>query len=142
MDILNTILLILHLLALVAGGGVSVGMQTMGRLMPTATPDQRVGYMRLGGALSQIGRFAIGTLVVTGVIMVVTKFGGVEGLNFWFWVKMALVVVMIVGIVISTGASKRIQAGDATAAPLARQGGMISGIALLGVIITAVLAFN
>jgi hypothetical protein len=55
---------------------------------------------------------------------------------------MVLVAVMLAMVVANLALGKRIQAGDRRAAALQRRLGAVSRLAFLGVIVTAVLAFN
>jgi len=83
-----------------------------------------------------ISRIAFGVLIITGPLMVWLGYGGVAGLNAWFWVKMALVVVMAISIGANDALRRR---GNAAAAGVAAN---ISRAALVCIVIAAVLAFN
>jgi len=64
------------------------------------------------------------------------RYGGVEGLSYWFWVKMALIVVMIGAMIV--GGRLRAAGNVGAAAGVA----WVSRAALVGVIIAAVLTFE
>ena len=141
MDIVFDIALLAHLLSLLAAGTTVVGMPLIAARMAGAAPETR-GV--LGGLAQQFGlysRIAFGVLLLSGGLMVWLRFGGVAGMTVWFWVKMALIVIMAVAIGIS--ARLRQQAGgNPRAASISRAAGMVSRLALLGVVVAAVLAFN
>ena len=69
-----------------------------------------------------------------GVLMVAVRYGGVEAFNSWFWVKMALVVLIVIAMVISAVAPK----GSVNPTVL----GWVTRLSLLGIVIAAVLAFK
>lgn len=86
-------------------------------------------------------RIALAVLLVTGPLLFWLEWGFVAP-NHWFWAKMGLVALMLVTVTVGAFASARAQRGDAAAAGLAARMGMITGLAFLGVILTAILAFN
>ena len=142
MDIVFDLLLMAHLLALLTAGATVVAIPLIGARLATATPEVRP---ILGGLAQQIGgfaRIAFGVLLISGPLMVWLRFGGVQGMTPWFWVKMGLIVVMAVALGVSGRFRQKAMAGDAQAAALVRIGATISRIALVGVVAAAVLAFN
>lgn len=142
MDYLFLLLLLVHLLAFVVGGATAVAMPVIGGRMATATPDMRASLGAIANRLGLNARIALGALLVTGPLMMWERYGGFDGASPWFWVKMVLVAVMLVIVIVNVAMAKRIQAGDRQAAALQRRLGAISRFAFLGVVITAVLAFN
>jgi len=133
MDVLFNILLICHLGALGLGATSAIGAPIVMSRMAGATPE---GRQMLGGIAARFGfnaRIAVGVLVVTGVLMVWLRYGGVDGLGAWFWVKMALVAVIIAAMIVSQVARGRVNPGVM---------GWITRLSLLGVVIAAVFAFN
>jgi uncharacterized membrane protein len=142
MDIWFSLLLLVHLLALLAAGATAVVMPIIGARMAAATPEGRTNLMVISDRLSLNTRIALGALLISGPLMLWLRYGGVDGANVWFWIKMALVAVMLVAVIISSVNGKRVLAGDRQAAALQRRVGMVNRFAFLGVIIAAVLAFN
>jgi len=133
MDYAFDFLLICHLLALGVGAATAIAMPIIGNRMVGATPEARA---LLGGISARLGvnsRIAVGVLVVSGVLMVWLRYGGVDGMNMWFWVKMVLVVVIVLALITSV-------VGRGRVSPVAL--GWITRLSLLGVVIAAVLAFN
>ena len=89
----------------------------------------------------QIGKIAMGVLLVTGPLMFWLKWGG-EAPNHWFYMKMALIVVMLVAIVSSGIAFKKMRGGDMSVAGRSALFGLVTLVAGAGVLLSAVLAFN
>ena len=133
MDYVFDFLLICHLIALGVGATTAIAMPIVAGRMAGATPE---GRQLLGGIAGRLGlnsRIAVGALVVTGLLLVWVRYGGVEGMNGWFWAKMALVVVIVVAMIVNIAARRRVNPAVM---------GWITRLSLLGVVITAVLAFN
>ena len=134
MDLVFDVLLTLHLLALLAAGAAVVGVPVLMGRMATVGPELRPTF---GGVAQSLGRAAQGaflTLLVTGGLMVWVRFGGVDGLSVWFWVKMGLIVVMAVAMAVGGRLRGNPQAATVVA--------WVSRLALIGVVLSAVLAFN
>lgn len=142
MDAVNTILLWLHFMGLALGGAASFGIPVVGSRMRGATPETRPLLMGLAHGLSKVGRAGMGLLIVTGPLLIWLKYNGVGGISVWFWVKMVLVVLLIVGIVYSSRLLKRVQAGDASAGPMMPRVGMANTALLVLIVLAAALAFN
>lgn len=142
MDIVINLLIWIHIVAFVAGGSNSVVGPVIGARMATASADQRAGYFAVMNTLSRVGKIAMGTLLVTGPLVMFLKYGGLGGASIWFWVKMALIVVMLVAIIYGGIAFKKLQGGDVAAGARADIAHKVSGLAFLGVLLAAVLAFN
>jgi putative membrane protein len=134
MDIGFNILLFIHLSALVVAAATNVVMPILGRSMAQATPEARAGFGAVAKRLSMNSRVAFAILVASGVAMVQVRYGGVEGLNEWFWAKMALVALIVVLMVL--GAMLR----PGTINP--RFFTLLTRTVLLGIVFSAVFAFN
>jgi len=136
MDIAFDIALAAHLFSLLAAGAALIGIPVVFARMRTATPEIRPV---LGGIVQSLGRaaqIAFAVLIVSGPLMIWLRYGGVEGLNNWFWVKMALIVVMVGAMIV--GGRLRAAGNIAAAGGIA----WVSRAALVGVIIAAVLTFE
>jgi len=142
MDAFINILFWLHIVALVAGGSNSVVMPIIGGKLATAEGGTRQTLFSIGDQLARIGKVSMAVLLITGPLMLWLRFGGVGGMNWWFWLKMALILVMLVTIVISGKALKQAEAGDRAAASRAETAGMITAVAFAGVLLAAVFAFD
>ena len=142
MEVFNSLLLWLHLLGLAMGGGALIGTNVLA-MVGSATPaEQRPALLPVGGVLTAIGRAAIGLLIVTGPLMLWLKWGGHTPSDAWFGIKMLFVVILIVGIIMSSIGLKRITQGNAAGAALARQGRLIASGALVIVVLAAAFTFG
>jgi len=136
--IVGLLLFFMHIVAFVAGGANSVLMPILGSKMATATPEMRAEYMDIAGKVAKVGKAAMGTLLVTGVLVLWLKWNWVIP-NAWFWVKMAAIVAMIVFIVLNERAQK---AGGPDAARRSKMFGQLTALSFALVILSAVFAFN
>lgn len=134
MDITFQLLLIIHIVALVFGTATAVTMPVIMRRMTTAGPE---GKQMLGGIAQRLGKnsqLAFGVLLLSGIAMVVVRYGGVDGMNAWFWAKMVFIgvvlVMMILGFLLKPGTIK----------PKVQM--WITRLALIGIVVSAVFAFN
>jgi len=132
MDYVFDFLLICHLLALAVAAATTVALPVVMRRI-AATAENRPSLGAIAGQLSLNSRIGLGVLVVTGVLMIWVRYGGVDGLNVWFTVKMALVVLMILVLIATAVARGRINP---------QLSGWITRLTLVGIVISAVLAFN
>jgi putative membrane protein len=139
--IIGLILFIVHIVAFIAGGANSVVMPFIGPRLATATPEVRGTLMAIVMGVSKVGKYALGTLLVTGVLVLWLKWNWAVP-NFWFWVKMAFIVLMIVFIAGNEINARKAREGDTAAGQLAGRFGQLTGLAFLGVIVSAVFAFN
>ena len=132
------VLFFVHIVAFVAGGANSVVMPIIGARMATATPELRGELMGIALNLAKVGKIAMGTLLVTGVLVLWLKWNWVVP-NLWFWVKMAAIVLMIVFIVLNERTQK---AGGPDAPRKSKLFGQLTGASFALVILSAVFAFN
>ena len=142
MDVVFDLALMAHLLSLLAAGASVIAMPLIGTRMASAPPETRAA---LGGMARQLGiysRVAFGVLLVSGPLMLWLRYGGIGGASVWFWVKMALIVVMAAGMAANGYFRRRAAAGDGPAFAAAKAASNLSRLALLGIIVAAVLAFN
>jgi len=136
MDIVFDLLLMAHLLSLLAAGAVVVAVPLIAGRIPAVAPELRPVLGGIAGRLGLFARIAFAVLIVSGPLMIWLRYGGTEGMNAWFWLKMALIVVMAVAL----GANDALRRRGNVAA--AGQAAIVSRLALVGVILAAVLAFN
>ena len=142
MDYLLPFLLWVHLLALAIGGAAVFGLPVIGSKIGSATPETRQTLFIIRDQLSSLGRAALVLLLISGPLMVWLKYGGVSGFTYWFWVKMALVAILI-GVIIYGGINgKRAQGGDMAAAKRAPQVSVVAVAVYLLIIASAVLNFG
>jgi putative membrane protein len=142
MDYLNHALLGIHLVALAAGGAATFGIPVIGARIAGANADTRATLFAIVYGISRVARIAMVLLLITGPLLVWLKYGGVAGFNFWFWVKMVLVALLL-GLVIAAGINtKRGEAGDPAAPKRGPMIGMASMFTFFLVVAAAVLAFE
>jgi putative membrane protein len=139
--IIALLLFVIHIVAFVAGGANSVVMPIIGSRMASATPETRGTLMGIADALAKVGKVAMVTLIVTGLLVLWLKWNWVIPNN-WFWAKMAFIVVMIVFISLNEATVKRAAPGDAAAVKRSKMFGQLTALAFVGVLLSAVFAFN
>jgi len=136
--IIGLVLFFIHIVALVAGGANSVVMPMIGARLATATPELRGNLMGVAQNLAKVGKVAMGTLLVTGVLVLWLKWNWVIP-NAWFWVKMAGIVLMIVFITLNERTQK---AGGPDAPRRSKMFGQLTALSFALVILAAIFAFN
>lgn len=135
LDPVVTLLLFAHFigLMLVATAFFALlGMMPQGNGSPAATSRY----------LNMLGHTGIVVALVSGPLLIWVRYGGFDGISHWFWAKMLLLVVLAGGIVLSAISSRAMRAGDAVAAGRVRLGRIVASAGLVGVVLTAVLAFQ
>ena len=142
MDVVINLLIFVHIVAFVAGGSNSVVGPVIGARMAAATPEQRAGYVGVMNRLGQVGKVAMATLLITGPLVMFLKYGGLGGASIWFWIKMVLVAVMLAAVIYGGIQFKASLSGDMAAGQRAAIAHRITGLAFLGVLLSAVFAFS
>ena len=79
MDIVINLLIWAHIMAFVAGGANSVVGPVIAARLPGATADARDGYYAVMNRLAQVGKGAMGVLLVSGPLILWLKYGGIGG---------------------------------------------------------------
>ena len=92
--------------------------------------------------LTRFGHYGIIIAVISGPLMIWVRYGGFEGISHWFWVKMLFLLVLAGGVVTSAMSARKMREGDASAARRVRGGRVVSVVALIGIVLSAVLAFG
>jgi putative membrane protein len=142
MDVVINLLIFAHVVAFVAGGANSVVGPVIGSRLASATPDARQGYFGVMNTLSRVGKVAMMVLLVSGPLILLLRYGGLAGANAWFWIKMVLIVVMLASIIYGGINFKKAQGGDVAAGKRAGMAHRVTGLAFLGVLLSAVFAFS
>lgn len=140
--ILAGLLFVIHIAAFIAGGANSVIMPIIGPKIAAATPEVRAQLFDIVDRLAKAGKVAMGTLLVTGLLVLWLKWNWVPPNAVWFWIKMAAIVAMIFCIVQNERNSKLARAGDRDAAKRSQMFGQLTGAAFVTVILSAVFAFS
>jgi putative membrane protein len=142
MDIAIKLILWVHLMSLALAGSAAFGGPAVLALMRAADASQRAALAPVLAKLAALGRMALVLLILTGVALIVTKLGGVSGLNPWFHTKMFLVVLMIALSVFGLINAKKARSGDAAAAARMPMLSKVGMALLVGIVLCAVFAFN
>lgn len=142
MDMVNNILLFLHFGGLIAGMGSGIAMSRVGPALATANADQRKALFTLGGQLLRTAHIGLAVLWITGPLLIWLKFGGIGGLDAWFWAKIVFVIILSASIGIASAAFRKLAAGDASQAPRMKTAGMVNGLTGIAIVLCAVFAFN
>lgn len=141
MTALTLVLLFIHIVAIIAGGANAVVMPIVGVKLRTAGPDLRGALFDIAEKLAKIGKIAVGTLLVTGVLILWLKWRW-QIPNHWFWVKMLALALMLVFISLNAALLKRMKAGDLTLGPKSALYGQLTTAAFAVVLLAAVFAFR
>jgi uncharacterized membrane protein len=142
MYILALILFIIHIAAFIAGGANSVIMPVIGPRLATATPEGRGQLMAVVEGVAKVGKYAMAALLISGVLVLWLKWDWTPPSPVWFWAKMAFVVLMLVFIALNEMSARQGRQGDQAAFGRSKMFGQLTGLAFLGVIVSAVFAFN
>ena len=134
MDVTFSLLLIAHL---------------VGLMLVAAAFLPLLGMMGEGGAaprtnrlLTRFGHYGIIVLLLSGPLLLWLRYGGFDGVSHWFWAKLAAVLLLAAGVVMSAMSARKMRAGDAAATARVRLGRIIAVLSLLAIVVFAVLAFN
>ena len=141
MDLFSNVLLWLHIVGFVAGGATAVSMPLIEGRLRAVGIEQRGELFALGATMIQIGKVAMGVLLVTGPLMFWLRWDA-HAPNHWFGVKMVLIVVMLFAIVTSGIAFKKMRQGDMSVAARSARLGLLTLVGGAGVLFAAVMAFN
>ena len=142
MDIFTNLLFWLHFIGLAMGLGGGIALGFVGpKLIEAKGPmlEEMWGFERFFG---RVGSAGLILLIITGPLMLWLKFGGPEGLTWWFLAKMAFVVIALCGVAIHQWAGSRFHRGDRSAIPLMFTSGRIAGASMAIAILCAVFTFN
>jgi uncharacterized membrane protein len=142
MDTLVYILFWIHLVSLGLGGAAVFGLPIVGSRMAAATPETRPLLFSIAHGLSNLGRAAVGLLIVTGPLMLWLRFGGTGALSGWFWVKMAFVILLVAIVIVGGINAKRAEGGDREAAKRAPLLGTAAMVVFVLIVGCAVLTFG
>jgi len=141
-NVLNNILLWLHFIGVGMGVGGGIGLSQVGPRLVVASAEQRELLWSFEAFFSRIGAGGLVILLITGPLLLWLKFGGPSGLNWWFWAKMALVVVALIGVGLHEWAGRGFRKGDKNVVALMFIGGRTAGIGILLAMLCAVFTFN
>lgn len=142
MQALIAILFCGHLMGLALGGAAGFGNAVVGQRLRTAGPDVRTHLFGVAHGLSKLGRIGLGLLIVTGLLLLWLRFGGVGAVSWVFWLKMALLVALIADIIVMGRLEARAEGGDPSAMKHMPALGALSTVLLIGIVLSAVVTFQ
>lgn len=142
MDIFNALLFWVHMAGLSLGGAAAFGLPVVGAQYGGATPEGRASLAKALDMLSKLGSAGMGLLILSGAVMIWTKFGGPAAMLPLFWGKIAVVIVLIVAIVNAKRNAAKAMTGDREAAMRQPMLGKINIGLLLLIILLAALTFS
>lgn len=142
MDVLINLLFWLHLLGLAAGLGGGIALGFVGPKLIAAQGAMLEEMWQFERFFGRVGTTGLGVLLVTGPLILWLKFGGPDGLTWWFWAKMTFVAMALVGVVTHQWAGSRFHRGDRGAIPLMFASGRAAGASMALAVLCAVFTFN
>ena len=142
MGILYQLLFWVHMVSLAAGGVAAYGIPIVGMRMATATPETRPLLFSLADRFSNVGRAALGLLIITGPIMFWLGWNWTAQNTAAFAAKMVLVVLLLILVIVAGINAKRAEHGDMAAAKRAPALGMSAAIVFTLIPLAAALAFK
>jgi len=142
MDYWFNVVLWVHFAALAVGVGGGVALGPIAGAFARAGAEGKQTLAPLRGQIVNMVTAALVMLLISGPILVWLKYGGPGALNWWFWIKMALVAALVVVHVMARMAMRLAAAGDAAARERLARLGMISGPVSFLIILASVFAFG
>lgn len=141
MDILVNLLIALHLFSLVLGMGSGIALTVVMKRVGAARDEERARLFALGSTFSRNGHIGLGLLWITGIVVAFLKYGGLGGFGAWFWIKMALVIVLSASIGMGSAAYRKFRNGETAASGRMAMFSTLSAAAGMLTIVAAVFAF-
>lgn len=141
-NVLISILLWLHFIGVGMGMGGGIALSQVGPRLVAAPADQRELLWSFETFFSRIGTGGLVILLITGPLMLWLKFGGPSGLTWWFWTKMAFVILATISVGLHEWAGRQFRNGDESAVPLMFISGRTAGISILLAMLCAAITFN
>jgi protoporphyrinogen IX oxidase len=140
--VFTTFLLWLHFIGIGMAMGGGIALSQVGPRLISAPANDRDLLWALERFFSGIGAGGLAILLVSGPLMLWLKFGGPSGLSGWFWAKMALVALALIGVILHEWAAHRFRRGEASAVPLMYLGGRAAGVGIVLAMLCAAITFN
>jgi hypothetical protein len=136
-------LLILHFFGLMMGSGGGLGSTIAMRYAMTLSLEQGAVVRGLGPALSKMSVAGLILMWITGLAMLLWKYGGaLGGMPAMFWVKMGAAASLTFAVVMIQITHGKVKKGDLTVIGRFHKLGPMAGISSLLAVIFAVLAFH
>ena len=139
---LDNVLLMLHFLGLAMGLSTGFANMVMAGLIDQAAPAEKAVLSRFPPAMSRIGAIGLVLLWITGVSIVMTRYGTFAILPRPFVIKLAAVVLLTLAVIYINMLMPRAQRGDEGAMARIRTLGVLTGPLAIIAIIFAVITFG
>jgi uncharacterized membrane protein len=139
---LDNTLVILHFLGLTMGLSTGFSNMVMAGLIAKAAPNEKPVLQRFAPAMSRIGAVGLVLLWVTGIAIVLTRYGSFSILPRPFLVKLAAVVLLTVFVGYMHVLMPKAQRGDQAARARIEMLGKMTGPLAIIAIIFAVITFG
>jgi uncharacterized membrane protein len=139
---LDNTLVILHFLGLTMGLSTGFSNMVMAGLIAKAAPTEKPALLRFAPAMSRVGVVGLALLWVTGIAIVLTRYGSFAILPRPFLVKLAAVVVLTMFVAYIQVLMPRAQRGDEAARSRIEMLGKMTGPLAVIAIIFAVITFG
>lgn len=139
---LDATLMVLHFLGLALGLSTGFANMVMAGLLAKATPGEQQVLARFPPAMSRVGSIGLALLWISGISIVMTRYGTFAILPRPFIVKLMAVVLLTIIVGYIHVLMPRAQRGDAAAAARIRLLGMMTGPLAIIAIIFAVITFG
>jgi uncharacterized membrane protein len=136
------ILLILHMIGLSIGAGTGIYIAAVGRhaARNLEQAEARTLIPGVNGAISKIGTIGLALLLASGLGLAIVM--GPAALGTAFWVKMALVALLVVYLGVVHRLAARTRNGDLSAVATLKSIGPVGPTLALLTIVSAVVAFS
>ncbi len=139
---LDSTLMVLHFLGLALGLSTGFANMVMAGLIAKAAPQDKAVLGRFPPAMAKVGAIGLALLWISGISIVMTRYGSFAILPRPFIVKLTAVVLLTLIVAYIHILMPRAQRGDAAATARIRVLGMITGPLAIIAIIFAVITFG
>ena len=136
------VLLIVHFVGLMMGAGGGLGSTIAMGYSRTLPPEQAAVVRGLGPALAHLSTAGLVLMLLTGVTMLMNKYGGMAGMPMMFHIKLLFVTTLTLAAIFIEVTYAQVRKGNAKAAAMLPRLGPVAGISSLLAVTFAVLAFH
>ena len=139
---LDNVLVVLHFIGLGMGMSVGFANMVMGGMIAKAAPAEKGVLGRFPPAMSKIGLAGLVLMWVSGISIVMTRYGRFDILPRTFVYKLAAVVLLTLSVAYIELLFARVKKGDTAALATIQLVGRFTGIFSLAAIVFAVITFS
>ena len=136
------VLLIVHFVGLMMGAGGGLG-STIAMGYARALPPEQAAVVRgLGPGLAHLSTAGLVLMLVSGITMLMNKFGGMGAMPMMFHIKLLFVTTLTLAAIAIELTYAQVKKGNVKAAAMLPRLGPVAGISSLLAVTFAVLAFH